>query len=75
MDIVFWSIITTAGIGALCSAAWMLGYFKNQEAKQRAREQAELERMRGDAKAREAEIYSKPSRDKPTIVRRMRDKQ
>ena len=75
MDILFWSIIMTAGIGAVFSAGWAVGYFKNQAAKQRAREEAELSRLRAEAKAREAEIYAEPSRSKPVVIKRMRDKQ
>lgn len=58
-----WGILGVISLGSIVGAAWMAGYFKNQEQKQRAREQAELERLRADAKAREAGIYAKPKPD------------
>lgn len=54
---------------------WYLGYNYNLSKRMVAERKAEVERMRGDAKAREAEIYSKPSRSKPVVISRMRDKQ
>lgn len=63
MEIFTWLVLAITGIGSLFGAGWLWGYFKNQEQKQRARERAELERLRADAKAREAAIYAKPKPD------------
>lgn len=70
-DILFWVIVGTASIGTAGVIGWAIGYFKRAEATQRAQEREELERMRADAKTREADIFAKPRGSKPDVIKRL----
>lgn len=63
MELLTYGILGIIGCGLIASVAWMWGYFKRQERTQRAQELAERERMRADAKTKEAEIRAKPKPD------------
>lgn len=73
-----WSVFILA-CGVILAAfggfLWYLGYNYSLSKRMVAERKAEVERMRADAKAREAEIFAGPVRSKPELLNVMRDKQ
>ena len=67
-ELLFWSLIAVIGIGTLAAGFWMAGYFKRQADTQRAREKAELERLRADNEKRTADIFAAPRASRDNIA-------